>query len=268
MVHEIPQDLGTFDLGNEKYMITLEDVLNLTGLTIASDAIVWKEDKDTDELCEKYLGKVPKTEKAVGKVKLEWLRDNFQKLKKNASLKDIENSARAYLLHTIGAFIFADGSGALVSSIYLTFLDDFDKAKTFSWGSAMLTQLVTNLQKDPSKKGSVNLFGNAALLMLLEAWVDAESKLSKVTMQYAKQLEFLRDLEELYRRNRQADKAVQDMERKCDQKLAEHKEESHQYLMRLPEEHAALQARLYFSSSSGVPYEYGWNSSRPTSLER
>lgn len=73
-------------------------------MTIVSDAIVWKEDKDTDELCEKYLGKVPKTEKAVGKVKLEWLRDNFQKLKKTASLKDIENSARAYLLHTIGKF--------------------------------------------------------------------------------------------------------------------------------------------------------------------
>lgn len=38
----------------------------------------------------------------------------------------------------------------------------------------------------------------------------------------------------------QADKAVQEMERKCDQKLAEHKEESQQYLMHIQEENAAL----------------------------
>ena len=38
----------------------------------------------------------------------------------------------------------------------------------------------------------------------------------------------------------QADKAVQEMERKCDQKLAEHKEESQQYLMHIQQEHAVL----------------------------
>ncbi|KAG5521664.1 hypothetical protein RHGRI_034029 [Rhododendron griersonianum] len=37
-----------------------------------------------------------------------------------------------------------------------------------------------------------------------------------------------------------ADKAVQEMERNCDQKLAELKEESQQYLMHIQEEHAAL----------------------------
>ncbi|KAF7131732.1 hypothetical protein RHSIM_Rhsim09G0084000 [Rhododendron simsii] len=37
-----------------------------------------------------------------------------------------------------------------------------------------------------------------------------------------------------------ADMAVQEMERNCDQKLAEHKEESQQYLMHIQEEHAAL----------------------------
>ncbi|KAG5531889.1 hypothetical protein RHGRI_026485 [Rhododendron griersonianum] len=40
-----------------------------------------------------------------------------------------------------------------------------------------------------------------------------------------------------------ADKAVLEMERNCDQKLAEHKEESPQYLMHIQEEHAALYFR-------------------------
>lgn len=40
--------------------------------------------------------------------------------------------------------------------------------------------------------------------------------------------------------NSQAGKAIEEMERKCDQKLAECKEESKQYLMRIQEEQAAL----------------------------
>ncbi|XP_058183810.1 protein MOR1-like [Rhododendron vialii] len=56
----------------------------------------------------------------------------------------------------------------------------------------------------------------------------------------SKQLELSRHLKELSQRNDQADKAVQEMERNCDQKLAKHKEESQQYLMHIQEEHAAL----------------------------
>lgn len=40
--------------------------------------------------------------------------------------------------------------------------------------------------------------------------------------------------------NLQADKAVEEMERKCDQKLTECKEDSRLYLMHVQEEHAAL----------------------------
>ena len=40
--------------------------------------------------------------------------------------------------------------------------------------------------------------------------------------------------------NLQADKVVAEMERKCDQKITESKEESRQYLMHVQEEHAAL----------------------------
>ena len=40
--------------------------------------------------------------------------------------------------------------------------------------------------------------------------------------------------------NLQANKIVSEMERKCDQKITESKEESRQYLMHVQEEHAAL----------------------------
>ncbi|CAK9154261.1 unnamed protein product [Ilex paraguariensis] len=98
--------------------------------------------------------------------------------------------------------------------------------------------------------------------------VDAESKLTEAKKQYdqmleSKQLELSRHLKEISQKNDQAindirrkyeveklesvnlekekaDKVIGEMERKYDQKLAECKEESKQYLVRVQEEHAAL----------------------------
>ncbi|KAI8030821.1 putative clathrin assembly protein [Camellia lanceoleosa] len=49
------------------------------------------------------------------------------------------------------------------------------------------------------------------------------------------------------------DKAVQEMESKCDQKLAECKGESRQYLMRIHEEHAALEKHVKADMGSSLP---------------
>ncbi|XP_059631354.1 synaptonemal complex protein 1-like [Cornus florida] len=98
--------------------------------------------------------------------------------------------------------------------------------------------------------------------------VDAEGKLVEAKKQYdlmleSKQLELSRHLKEISQKNDQAineirrryeveklecvniekekaDKAVQELERNCDLKLAKCKEESRQNLMRIQEEHAAL----------------------------
>ncbi|KAG6698958.1 hypothetical protein I3842_08G046100 [Carya illinoinensis] len=100
----------------------------------------------------------------------------------------------------------------------------------------------------------------------------AESKLVDAKKQYdqmleSKQLELSRHLKEISLRNDQAindmrtkyemekleivnmekekaDKAVEEMERKCDQKLTECKEDSRLYLMHVQEEHAALVSRI------------------------
>ncbi|XP_057469246.1 synaptonemal complex protein 1-like isoform X2 [Actinidia eriantha] len=102
--------------------------------------------------------------------------------------------------------------------------------------------------------------------------VDAESKLAEAKKQYdlmleSKQSELSRHLKELSQRNdeaindirrkfeveklesvniekEKADKAVQEMDRKCDQKLAEHKEESQRHLMHIQQEHAVLITRI------------------------
>ncbi|KAL7264388.1 hypothetical protein ACSBR1_002357 [Camellia fascicularis] len=92
----------------------------------------------------------------------------------------------------------------------------------------------------------------------------------------SKQLELSRHLKELSQKNDQAindirrrfevgkmegvniekekaDKAVQEMESKCDQKLAECKGESRQYLMRIQEEHAALEKHVKADMGSSLP---------------
>ncbi|GMY20997.1 synaptonemal complex protein, partial [Fagus crenata] len=109
----------------------------------------------------------------------------------------------------------------------------------------------------------------------------AESKLAEAKNQYdqmleSKQLELSRHLKEISQRNDQAindirrkyemekleivnmekekaGKVVGEMERKCDQKLTEIKEESQQYLMRVQEEHAALVCIRNFLEGGCVP---------------
>lgn len=101
---------------------------------------------------------------------------------------------------------------------------------------------------------------------------EAESNLAEAKKQHDqllenKQLELSRRLKEISQKNDQAindirrkyeveklesiklekekaGKAIEEMERKCDQKLAECKEESKQYLMRIQEEQAALITRI------------------------
>ncbi|KAF7113865.1 hypothetical protein RHSIM_RhsimUnG0107100 [Rhododendron simsii] len=46
----------TFSLGGKKYIISLEDVACLTGLSVNEQAIIWKENKDIYTLCENVLG--------------------------------------------------------------------------------------------------------------------------------------------------------------------------------------------------------------------
>ncbi|XP_071924274.1 synaptonemal complex protein 1 isoform X2 [Coffea arabica] len=105
-----------------------------------------------------------------------------------------------------------------------------------------------------------------------ESLSDAETKLSEAKKQYdqmleSKQLELSRNLKEISQKNDQAindirrkyeveklesasiekekaDKVIGEMERNCQLKLEEYKEESRQYLLRIQEEHAALISRI------------------------
>ncbi|XP_043808871.1 synaptonemal complex protein 2 isoform X3 [Manihot esculenta] len=120
--------------------------------------------------------------------------------------------------------------------------------------------------KDGEKKFEEQITESRALLTA------AESKLAEAKRQYdmmleSKQLELSRHLKEISQRNDQAindirkkyevekleivnmekenaDKVVQEIQRKCDQTLAESKEQSRQQLIHIQEEHASLVLRI------------------------
>ncbi|XP_072989861.1 synaptonemal complex protein ZEP1-like isoform X2 [Typha latifolia] len=73
----------------------------------------------------------------------------------------------------------------------------------------------------------------------------AESRLTEAKKQYdlmleGKQLELSRHLKELSQRNDQAEILRKELERKCDEKLSENKEDAQQHLMSVKEEHGAM----------------------------
>ncbi|KAG5555270.1 hypothetical protein RHGRI_012714 [Rhododendron griersonianum] len=161
---EFRPDTCTFSLGGKKYIISLEDVACLTGLSVDGQAIIWKENKDIYTLCENVLGRKLTPEGCdLSAIKFKWLRDTFEELEDGATEDDVKFSAKAYILY-LGTFVLPNNSGSNVPGIYLTLLEDFEVIRRLSWGSSMLALLIENLKKYPSKSDVVNLGGNAALL--------------------------------------------------------------------------------------------------------
>ncbi|KAG5555278.1 hypothetical protein RHGRI_012721 [Rhododendron griersonianum] len=158
-------DTCTFSLGGKKYIISLEDVACLTGLSVDGQAIIWKENKDIYTLCRNVLGRKLTLEGCDSSaIKFKWLRDTFEELEDGATEDDVKFFAKAYILYLLGTFVLPNNSGSNVPGIYLTLLEDFEGIRRLSWGSSMLALLIENLKKDPSKSDVVNLGGNAALL--------------------------------------------------------------------------------------------------------
>ena len=63
---------------------------------------------------------------------------------------EVEQFARAYILHMFGTHLFSDTSTNKVHLRWLPFLEDLDVCGTISWGSAVLAFLYTVLYKTRS----------------------------------------------------------------------------------------------------------------------
>ncbi|KAK9087973.1 hypothetical protein Syun_030367 [Stephania yunnanensis] len=69
----------------------------------------------------------------------------FSNLPNNAGDVEVQCYARAYILQLLGRTLFADKSNNLVHITYLQFLEDFEAAGKYSWGSATLAHLYRQL---------------------------------------------------------------------------------------------------------------------------
>ncbi|XP_020263327.1 serine/threonine-protein phosphatase 7 long form homolog [Asparagus officinalis] len=101
-----------------------------------------------------------------GKIKLEWLRNNFMNVPIDATDEIIKRYARAYILHMIGTILFPDSTKDSVHVRWLPLLGDLEECGELSWGSAVLAYLYREMTK-------IALVQNKELkgcLTLLQIW--------------------------------------------------------------------------------------------------
>ncbi|XP_020272052.1 serine/threonine-protein phosphatase 7 long form homolog [Asparagus officinalis] len=157
-------ETNTFHLRQGEATITLQDVGVILGLRVDGDAVTGTDDFHYGTTCEELLGHTP-TMKG-GKIKLEWLRNNFQNVPIDATDEIIKRYARAYILHMIGTILFPDSTKDSVHVRWLPLLGDLEECGELSWGSAVLAYLYREMTK-------IALVQNKELkgcLTLLQIW--------------------------------------------------------------------------------------------------
>ncbi|KAG9440013.1 hypothetical protein H6P81_020178 [Aristolochia fimbriata] len=129
LVERWRSETNTFHLANGEMTITLEDVAVLLGLRVDGDAVTGSTRGDWMELARLVLGvELPPGSFQGGRLSLSWLRGQFSFCPDDATELVIQQHARAYLLHLVGATIFSDGSARGVHMAYLTLFEDFEEA--------------------------------------------------------------------------------------------------------------------------------------------
>ncbi|KAG9458292.1 hypothetical protein H6P81_002800 [Aristolochia fimbriata] len=120
------------------------------------------------ELAKVHLGvELPPGSFQGSRLSLLWIRGQFSFCPDDATELVIQQHARAYLLHLVGATIFSDGSARGVHMAYLTLFKDFEAAGRYSWGVATLAFLYRVLVK-ACRMGVVGIAG--CLTLMLVKW--------------------------------------------------------------------------------------------------
>ncbi|CAI0475272.1 unnamed protein product [Linum tenue] len=165
-------ETSTFHIPFGEVTITLEDVVTVSGLAIDDDAVVVNiPDEEWSAIYLRLLGRVlADISGGVGVVRTVWLRDEFSHLPGNASQEVIGQFARAYALSLMGGVLFPDRFGATVHLQYLLLIKDWQRARRFSWGAAVLSYMYREMGrsalhiKHSSTSLGVDLGGWVALL--------------------------------------------------------------------------------------------------------
>uniref|UniRef100_A0A2N9ESY5 Aminotransferase-like plant mobile domain-containing protein n=1 Tax=Fagus sylvatica TaxID=28930 RepID=A0A2N9ESY5_FAGSY len=121
------------------------------------------------DLCGELLGVIPPSDKIDGcRLSMTWLSEQFGVLPDDANEVIVQWYARAYILEMLGGSVFADTSVDKVHLIWLKFLEDFDTAGEYSWGSVALAWLYRQLCN--ATKANTKDIGGALILVQLWAW--------------------------------------------------------------------------------------------------
>ncbi|XP_068647968.1 LOW QUALITY PROTEIN: protein MAIN-LIKE 1-like [Aristolochia californica] len=150
------RETHTFHLPFGEMTITLQDVAILLGLHIDGDAVSGTTMiDDWPAVARRLLGQIPPPYVIRGgRIALTWLYQSFTSLQQKASEEVVQQYARAYLLHLLGA------------PISLMLFEDFDTAGRYAWGSATLAFLFREL-----KGCQAGAEGVAGCLSLLQLWI-------------------------------------------------------------------------------------------------
>ena len=169
LVERWRQETHTFQLPHGEMTITLQDVSVMLGLPVDKEVLVKNTELNWSKLCLQFLGVSPPPNKLDGsRLNMKWLQDTFTVLPDDANEVTVQQYTRAYILELLRGSYFADKSGEKVHLMFLPFLEDFDAARWYSWGSAALTWLYRELCRatDPN---ACDIAG-ALILMQLWAW--------------------------------------------------------------------------------------------------
>lgn len=128
------KDLNVFVFNGHHLMMTLEDVLYITGLPILGKPVICQKSRDVDAF-QKHFNFTSR-------------RTTSNKLRRFAcdDLNDIVERKIVVLLTIIDSIIFPTLDGK-ISTIYLQFVESLEEVDSYAWGSALLALLYKGLSR-------------------------------------------------------------------------------------------------------------------------
>jgi hypothetical protein len=178
MVDRWRTETHTFHLPCGEVGITLEDASMILGLQLDGRAVVaatniagWRD------AAEALVGARPpdapddaRDLRSSGP-SIAWFQGTFSVCPPDAGDAQVEQYARAWLWHLLGAFLFPDGSGNTVSNMWLAILqEDWEQIGQYSWGSEVLAWLYRQLCEASRRSGRRSNLGGCAYLMQIWMW--------------------------------------------------------------------------------------------------
>ncbi|KAL9667392.1 hypothetical protein QQ045_001749 [Rhodiola kirilowii] len=136
----------TFHFNDGEAIITLQDVSLLTGLPVEGMPVTGRSQINFEEVCQRLLGVYPDCDsKSPSIAKRSWFTNHLRVISADADEEMLKKYAKAYLLYLIGITLFSDKSSNTFPLCFLPLLEDLDRICNYSWRSAVLACLYSNM---------------------------------------------------------------------------------------------------------------------------